>query len=95
MVSVLEVITYSAAFGYVFAEVSGIPQRCAKFFWMLTKGINRSSLKPFTCGMCLSFWSGLLSSYLIFNFDPFTALGIGFTASLTAVMLKAIHQRLL
>lgn len=95
MGNAIEVITYSAAFGYVFAEVSGIPQRYAKFFWMLTKGINQSSFKPFTCGMCLSFWLGLLSSLLIFNFDPFTALGIGFTASLTAVMLKAIHQRLL
>lgn len=75
------IILFSAAFGYVFGEVSKIPNNF--------KPLNR---KPFTCGMCLSFWTALIAS----NFNGFNiqSLGIAFTAALIAVLIKSVDDRL-
>lgn len=101
----IEVILFSAAFGYVFAEVSKIPQNFAQ--WLLKRGYHTYdwqmynhgfknpkpySLKPFTCGMCLSFWSALISAIFL-NFDLWHCFGIAFCASLTAVLIKSVDDR--
>lgn len=109
----IEIIIFSAAFGYVFAEASKIPQNFAH--WLFRKGIykverrNMSyiaekdmfietnvpySLKPFTCGLCLSFWTGFVSSLIYSNFNLPESLGVGFTASLIAVLIKSVDDRL-
>lgn len=107
MVRILEIIIFSAAFGYVFAEASKIPQNFAQ--WLLSKGYHTYdwkmynmgfknpkpySLKPFTCGMCLSFWTGFVSSLIYSNFNLPESLGVGFTASLIAVLIKSVDDRL-
>lgn len=81
------IILFSAALGYVFGEVSKIPNNLRllnKF-----KPLNR---KPFTCGMCLSFWTALIISN--WNGLNIQSLGIAFTAALTAVIIKSIDEKL-
>jgi len=89
----------SACVGFSFAEVSMVPQIFSK--WLLDKfniGQNVKGyqyikvpyrLKPFDCGYCLSFWTGLLSTYN-FNYGFTLAIIAGFTASIVAILLKKI-----
>lgn len=99
-----EVILFSVAFGYVFGEVSRIPQSFAR--WLMKFGFYRTmrinpfeitkqpySLKPFTCGLCLSFWTCLTLSILIGT--GFPSIGYAFAASLFTVLIKAIHERII
>jgi hypothetical protein len=90
-------IVGSACVGFSFAEVSNIPQIFARWlvdeFDLGTKMPGYSyitqpfRLKPFDCGYCLSFWVAFLSA-LYFNYNIVTALIIGFTSSVIAILLK-------
>lgn len=94
---ILFLILGSSATGLIIAEISGIPQRFS--YWLLNEfdiGTKNKkyeyikdplSLKPFSCGLCLSFWTGLTVS-LIVGLGFVYALLIGFTASLLTVLLK-------
>lgn len=82
------IILFSAAFGYVFGEVSKIPNNLRLL--NKYKPLNR---KPFTCGMCLSFWTAYITS-LVSGYKLFEIIGIAFTAALTAVIIKSVDDRL-
>lgn len=81
------IILFSAAFGYVFGEVSKISQNLR----LLNKyrPLNR---KPFTCGMCLSFWTALIASN--FNGSNIQSIGVAFTAALIALLIKSVDDRI-
>ena len=93
----LFLIIGSASVGFSFAEISNIPQTFARWlcdefdFGKRMKGYEYIKtpyrLKPFDCGYCLSFWVAFLSS-LYFNYNIITALMIGFSASIWAILYK-------
>lgn len=81
-------------FCYWFAECTLIPQRIAL---KITGSINA---KPFTCGLCLSWWSALAINILLFcNFIYVesiivTVLMSGF-ASMVSVLTMELHKQLM
>lgn len=99
MTEYLFLIVGSASLGLGFAEISQIPQAFASF--LLNKfNIGKSvkgydyikvpyRLKPFDCGYCLSFWTGLISSYY-FGYDLIVSLMIGFVAGIVSILIKRI-----
>jgi len=80
-------------FCYWFAECTLIPQR------ILLKLTGKISLKPFTCGLCLSWWSALAINIMLFcNFTQVesiivTVLMSGF-ASMFSVLTMEFHKNL-
>ena len=80
-------------FCYWFSECTLIPQR------ILLKLTGKISLKPFTCGLCLSWWSALLINIMLFcNFSSVesiivTVLMSGF-ASMISVLMMEFHKNL-
>ena len=81
-------------FCYWFAECTLIPQR------ILLKLTGKISLKPFTCGLCLSWWSALaINITLLCNFSNVesiivTVLMSGF-ASMISVLIMEFHKQLM
>ena len=101
----IKIILYSVAIGLLFAEFSGIPQRFAR--WLATKGFGINSyggmsftkrlpykLKPFGCGMCLTFWVGLLLSIFSANFDLWEAFGIACISGSIAHLILTVYARI-
>jgi hypothetical protein len=71
--SAIEIILLPVAIGLLFAEFSGIPQWFTRWLWKTFK-IGRMVLsghkipiriKPFDCGMCLSFWIAIAQNYFL------------------------------
>ena len=101
----IKIILYSVAIGLLFAEFSGIPQRFAR--WLATKGFGVSTLngftssvkipyklKPFGCGMCLTFWISLTMSIFSANFDLWEAFGIACISGSIAHLILTVYARI-
>lgn len=104
----IEAIILPAMVGVLFADLSGIPQAVSQ--WLCDKNIYGCNipnpygygadkfipgrLKPFDCGLCLSFWLSLANSTLICKFTFVTSIGIAATSAVVAVMVKAIYDRI-
>ena len=98
-------IIYPIAIGLLFAEFSGIPQSFAR--WLAKKGIGISKvngfflepkipykLKPFGCGLCLTFWISLTFSIFSANFEVYNALGTASIASCISYLIISINARI-
>jgi hypothetical protein len=77
-------------FGYWFAEVTNIPQT------ILYKLFRKTDVKPFTCGLCLSWWIALTANTLLFCkvnniHDAVMCVILSGVASMTAVLTYEIH----
>lgn len=77
---------------YWLAELTMIPQRFAKAF------TGKYSLKPFTCALCLAFWSSTITNILNSNGlniqELFRILTVAALTSAIAVFIKSIHDRI-
>lgn len=101
----IDIILYPLAIGLLFAEFSGIPQSFAR--WLAKKGFGISTLngfyyanklpyklKPFGCGMCLTFWLSLTMSIFSANFALYTAIGNAAIASAIAYLIITVRDRI-
>lgn len=81
----IKLIILPALFGMWFAEFTMIPQRIA------IKLFKTAYLKPFTCGLCFSFWVTLITNFAYHSCITDSILNAG-TGSLIAVMIKGTYD---
>ena len=101
----INTILIPLAIGLLFAEFSGIPQSFAR--WLASIGIGKANhngftftkklpykLKPFGCGLCLTFWIALFLNVYSCNFTFIESVGFACMSSCIAYLIITIRDRI-